>query len=261
MADTATLTKNILILDLEKSHRLIDIFIVDILNQRPADLTKLQYIKDFTPITDTTDPDAVLGKLLYYRFYQHGHYVDENIIANLLKITYKSKIKAGETKQLLGVFFSRAINNYIHTHLLHSVDGENASATQPIPERTADIIIKYANALIKQFKTVFDKSPRIALNDQYVNLKELETIDTNMYKIISIDGFNDEAEKLFMESWEIFIQIYTTPDGPEHIQKVKQELSTLTPEQCDEMIARLNPEKYDKLLNIMKKININNSEK
>ena len=243
-------------LPLKESHALVTIFIQDIICGKKADLSKLQHVKDFDITLDMQNVLDVLSKLLYYRFYRHNHFVHELNIASLLKLlhdNYKFGI-THEMDKLLNICFARAINNYIHIHVSYFIDKEKVLSDNDnldIPERSEKTIISYCEKLIIQYREVFGAMPSITLIEQYRNFKQLEINDRQMYNAIAEHGFIEKAQELFNKSWPIFIQVYPADNTEKRYEMIKNDLGKLTAEQCNKFINGINPDKYDKLIDIV----------
>lgn len=250
-------------LTLEESHRLVDIYIQDLLCGGRVDLNKLQHAKNFDIPLNPNNVYDVISKLLYYRFYRHNHYTQEINIALLLKMiheNYKFNLSQ-DINQLLAVCFSRVINNYAHAHITNLFDHEskdggsgNDTSGNEIPRRSKQIIISYCEKLIRQYIEVFGAAPSITLTTQYTNLKRLETIDIQMYGVIAKHGFNDDARELFRQSWPIFVESYQPADPAAQLARVEKFLSELTPERCEQLLTELNPDKYDDMIKMVEAI-------
>jgi hypothetical protein len=93
--------------------------------------------------------------------------------------------------------------------------------------------------------------PAITLIEQYRNFKQLEINDRQMYNAIAEHGFTEKAQELFNKSWPIFIQVYPADNTEKRYEMIKNDLGKLTAEQCDKFIIGINPDKYDKLIDIV----------
>jgi hypothetical protein len=241
-----------------QSYKLVEIYIEDILDGKPVDLTKLSFVQDFDITIDSNNVFDVISKLLYYRLYRHSQYIQENEIAHLLQILYKKqKFKSNQLLfDLLKKCFSSAINNYINTHGMSvSVDTPN------IPKRKPALIVAYSHKLIQQYQSVFDAQPTITLISDYEKLRKLDAMDHAMYTIMSKHGFNDAACKIFEQSFAIANGGDGGVDGdtanatnsPNYID-AKSKLSAMSNESCAKLITLYNPDKYTTPTHIVEKI-------
>jgi hypothetical protein len=266
-----------------QSYKLVEIYIEDILDGKPVDLTKLSFVQDFDITIDSNNVFDVISKLLYYRLYRHSQYIQENEIAHLLQILYKKqKFKSNQLLfDLLKKCFSSAINNYITTHGMSvsvpvstpvDAPADTRVDTPNIPKRKPALIVAYSHKLIQQYQSVFDAQPTITLISDYEKLRKLDAMDHAMYTIMSKHGFNDAACKIFEQSFAIAnggdggvdavdgggdtanaTNTAIATNSPNYID-AKSKLSAMSNESCAKLITLYNPDKYTTPTHIVEKI-------
>lgn len=268
-----------------QSHKLVEIYIEDILDDKPVDISKLQYARDFDITIDSNNIFDIISKLLYYRLYRHSNYIHELEIARLLQTILaklppvnQRSVTLTQIVELLKTCFGSAINNYANTHLmkLHGFITDGV-ADELVPQRDIELITAYTRRLAQQFHAVFADIPVIHLDTQYLHWKTVEYHEHQLYLIMQSSGWCNATDEAFERVWKLSHDEDTaTSDNIVAVtaakEAAKQRLLELMSEnnesantsanananantnKLSNLIEKYNGDKYDDLITDVKKI-------